>query len=68
MWLRTSPGRDLPPGTQSLALIVDDPDAPDPAAPKLTWVHWVLYNLPPTAAGLAAAILPATCPAARRKG
>ncbi len=42
----------LPPGTRSLALIVDDPDAPDPAAPKMTWVHWVLYNLPPSAAGL----------------
>ena len=37
----------VPAGTQSLALIVDDPDAPDPAAPKMTWVHWVLYNLPP---------------------
>jgi len=37
----------VPPGTRSLALIVDDPDAPDPAAPKMTWVHWVLYNLPP---------------------
>ncbi|MGH8434673.1 MAG: YbhB/YbcL family Raf kinase inhibitor-like protein [Pseudomonas sp.] len=36
----------VPPGTKSLALIVDDPDAPDPAAPKRTWVHWVLYNLP----------------------
>jgi Raf kinase inhibitor-like YbhB/YbcL family protein len=35
-----------------LALIVDDPDAPDPAAPKRTWVHWVLYNLPATATGL----------------
>jgi Raf kinase inhibitor-like YbhB/YbcL family protein len=33
-------------------LIVDDPDAPDPAAPKRTWVHWVLYNIPPTATGL----------------
>lgn len=42
----------IPAGTKSLALIVDDPDAPDPAAPKLTWVHWVLYNIPPTAAGL----------------
>lgn len=39
---------DIPVGTKSLALIVDDPDAPDPAAPKMTWVHWVLYNLPPT--------------------
>jgi hypothetical protein len=45
----------LPAGTKSLALIVDDPDAPDPAAPKRVWVHWVLYNLPPTAPGLAEA-------------
>ncbi len=42
----------LPPGTKSLALIMDDPDAPDPAAPRTTWVHWVLYNLPATATGL----------------
>ena len=41
----------LPAGTKSLALIVDDPDAPDPAAPKLTWVHWVVYNIPPSATG-----------------
>ena len=42
----------LPPGTRSLALVVDDPDAPDPAAPKTTWVHWLVYNLPATAPGL----------------
>jgi Raf kinase inhibitor-like YbhB/YbcL family protein len=48
--------KDLPAGTKSLALIVDDPDAPDPAAPKRTWVHWVLYNLPATAAALAEAV------------
>jgi len=41
-----------PPGTRSLALIVDDPDAPDPDAPKMTWVHWVVYNLPPTVQSL----------------
>ncbi|HTO55235.1 MAG TPA: YbhB/YbcL family Raf kinase inhibitor-like protein [Myxococcota bacterium] len=35
-----------PSGAKSLALIVDDPDAPDPAAPKRTWVHWVVYDLP----------------------
>jgi len=35
-----------PDGTKSFALIVDDPDAPDPKAPRMTWVHWVLYNLP----------------------
>jgi Raf kinase inhibitor-like YbhB/YbcL family protein len=38
---------ELPEGTKSLALIVDDPDAPDPAAPKRTFVHWVVYNLSP---------------------
>ena len=42
----------VPEGTRSLALIVDDPDAPDPRAPKMTWVHWVVYNLPPDASGL----------------
>ena len=51
----------VPAGAKSLALIVDDPDAPDPAAPKMTWVHWVLYNLPPQTAGLpqGIAVLPA---------
>jgi Raf kinase inhibitor-like YbhB/YbcL family protein len=43
---------NIPIGTKSLALIVDDPDAPDPAAPKMTWVHWVLYNIPPSSTGL----------------
>jgi Raf kinase inhibitor-like YbhB/YbcL family protein len=42
----------VPAGTLSLALIVDDPDAPDPAAPKMTWVHWVLYDLPPETTSL----------------
>lgn len=44
----------VPPQAKSLALIVDDPDAPDPKAPKMTWVHWVLYNIPPTATSLPA--------------
>jgi len=44
---------DMPANAKSLVLIVDDPDAPDPAAPKTVWVHWVLYNIPPTAGGLA---------------
>jgi len=42
----------VPSGTRSLALIVDDPDAPNPAAPQRTWVHWVLYNIPPDSTGL----------------
>jgi Raf kinase inhibitor-like YbhB/YbcL family protein len=43
----------LPPGTASVALIVDDPDAPDPASPQMTWVHWVVYDLPPQDGSLA---------------
>ncbi|MDD3028679.1 MAG: YbhB/YbcL family Raf kinase inhibitor-like protein [Alphaproteobacteria bacterium] len=42
----------VPSSAQSLALIVDDPDAPDPAAPKREWVHWVLYNISPSLTGL----------------
>lgn len=44
--------RDPPDGTRTLALIVDDPDAPDPAHPRMTYVHWVLYNIPVGASGL----------------
>ena len=43
---------DEPAGTKSFALIVDDPDAPDPAAPTHTFVHWVVYDLPATSPGL----------------
>ena len=43
-----------PEGTKSLALVVDDPDAPDPAAPKQTWVHWVVFDVPATTSSLAA--------------
>lgn len=53
---------DLPPGTQSLALIVDDPDAPDPARPLRTYVHWVLYDLPATASGLPEGVTRAELP------
>ncbi len=58
----TQEGEDLSPAlawsgvpaqAQSLVLIVDDPDAPDPAAPRMTWVHWLLFNLPPVDGGLA---------------
>ena len=74
--LFTCEGRDLSPALEwtgvpeaakSLVLIVDDPDAPDPNAPKMTWVHWVLYNLPPTTRGLPEAIAPKDLPADRAK-
>jgi Raf kinase inhibitor-like YbhB/YbcL family protein len=45
-----------PASTRSFVLIVDDPDAPDPKAPKRTWVHWIVYNLPPTASSLPEAL------------
>lgn len=54
---------NLPAGTKSLALIVDDPDAPDPAAPQRVYVHWVLYNIPADATGLAQGVQVVDLPA-----
>ena len=58
----------IPEGTKSLALIEDDPDAPDPAAPKMTWVHWVLYNIPPSATGLPEAVKSQGLPEGTKEG
>lgn len=55
-------------GTKSLALIVDDPDAPDPNAPRMTWVHWVLYNLPPTNGDLPEGVSNETLPPGTKEG
>lgn len=55
-------------GARSLALILDDPDAPDPAAPKMTWVHWVLYNLPVDSAGLPEAVAASELPSGALEG
>ena len=57
-----------PAGTKSLVLIVDDPDAPDPAAPRMIWVHWLLYNLPPDSAGLPEAVVPTSLPRGTLEG
>jgi Raf kinase inhibitor-like YbhB/YbcL family protein len=59
---------DVPAGARSLALIVDDPDAPDPAAPQRTWVHWVLYNLPLASQGLPEGLKSGQLPAGTREG
>jgi Raf kinase inhibitor-like YbhB/YbcL family protein len=56
---------DPPAGTRSFAVIVDDPDAPDPAAPKVVWVHWVAYDIPPSTRELAAGV---QLPAGTREG
>jgi hypothetical protein len=58
----------VPPGARSLALVVDDPDAPDPKAPKRVWVHWVLYDLPPDAGGLPEAVAKGALPAGAKDG
>lgn len=58
----------VPAEAKSLVLIVDDPDAPDPAAPKMTWVHWVLYNLPTNSMGLPEAVASTTLPAGTMEG
>jgi Raf kinase inhibitor-like YbhB/YbcL family protein len=58
----------VPDKAKSLVLIVDDPDAPDPRAPKMTWVHWVLYNLPPETRELPEAVSPAKLPANTGEG
>lgn len=47
---------EIPEGAKSLVLIMDDPDAPDPAAPKRIWVHWVLYNIPANTSGFPEAV------------
>jgi Raf kinase inhibitor-like YbhB/YbcL family protein len=45
--------KNVPSEAKSLLLIVEDPDAPDPKAPKTIWVHWILYNIPPKDGALA---------------
>ncbi|HET9685246.1 MAG TPA: YbhB/YbcL family Raf kinase inhibitor-like protein [Gemmatimonadaceae bacterium] len=75
--VHTCDGRDISPalrwsgapsGTRSFVLIVDDPDAPDPAAPKRTYVHWVLYDIPGDASGLSEAVDRAGLPRGTREG
>ncbi|HZP86051.1 MAG TPA: YbhB/YbcL family Raf kinase inhibitor-like protein [Burkholderiales bacterium] len=59
---------NVPAAAESLALIVDDPDAPNPASPRMTWVHWVLYNIPANAKGLTTAIRPNELPRGTLQG
>jgi Raf kinase inhibitor-like YbhB/YbcL family protein len=47
---------DAPRSAKSFALVVDDPDAPDPKAPRMRWVHWVVYDLPADARAVREAV------------
>jgi hypothetical protein len=58
----------VPDATKSLVLIVDDPDAPDPKAPRMTWVHWVLYNIPPDTEGLPEGVAASDLPSGYPRG
>lgn len=57
-----------PAGTRSFALVIDDPDAPDPAAPKMTWVHWILYNIAPESRELHEGVAESDLPKGARTG
>jgi Raf kinase inhibitor-like YbhB/YbcL family protein len=58
----------VPQGTKSFALIIDDPDAPDPRAPTMTWVHWVVYDISVEAQGLPEDAANSGLPAGARQG
>jgi Raf kinase inhibitor-like YbhB/YbcL family protein len=58
----------VPEDAASLVLIADDPDAPDPAAPKMTWVHWVVYNIPPDTQGFVEGFRPKDLPVGMKNG
>ena len=60
--------RGVPEGARTLVLIVDDPDAPDPKAPKMTWVHWVLFNIPADADGLPEGVTSKNLPEGAEEG
>jgi len=73
----TCEGQDIAPPLQwegvdkrarTLVLIVDDPDAPDPKDPKMTYVHWVLYNIPSDTSGLPSATSSGDLPSGTEEG
>jgi len=59
---------NVPAEAKSLVLIIDDPDAPDPKAPRMTWVHWLLYNIPVNTMGLAEHMTSANLPPGTKEG
>ncbi len=53
---------NIPPQAKSLALVIEDPDAPNPMDPQRTWVHWIVYNLPPQVQALPPSVRPPDLP------
>lgn len=58
----------VPENARSLVLLVEDPDAPDPARPQRTWVHWILYDIPASATSLPEGARDADLPKGTRVG
>src|SRR5437879_3380047 len=58
----------VPQGAKSLVLVVHDPDAPDPKAPRMDWVHWTLYDLPPATTALPEGVREADLPPGTLQG
>lgn len=58
----------VPEEAQSLVLVIDDPDAPDPRAPRMVWTHWIVYNIPTDTHGLPAAVTANQLPAGAEQG
>jgi hypothetical protein len=59
---------NVPTGARSLALVVHDPDVPDPRNPRRIWVHWVLYDLPPSTTSIPEGATSLTLPRGTREG
>lgn len=59
---------EIPAGTNSFALVIDDPDAPDPKAPRMRWVHWVVYDIPADCVGLPEHVTERSLPPGARQG
>ena len=58
----------VPANARRLVLVIDDPEAPNPTAPRMRWVHWVLYNIPATAPGFPVGVTASALPAGTLEG
>ncbi len=59
---------EVPEGTRSLVLIMDDPDVPEHIRSDRMWDHWVVFNIPPETTGVAEGEEPPGVPGAGTAG